>query len=613
MKNIQRKLKFYVSYWGFWILYFAFARIIFLLFNFDKTKELNSIFELCAIFLYGFKIDLSATGYILSIPTLALILNSFFSRYWFPKFILGYTTILIFLISSIVISDASLYEHWTHKLDIFGMFYLNNFEDVAGFIPSSTILINVIFLILLILGSFIFYKKIIHPQIFFHKKELLRIPLIFLLLLAFSIIPIRGGIGLNPLNLSNVHFNNNAFSNHSTINVLWNLVYTFTERHKLYQTFEYITPEKIQPTLDVLYPMEIEDAPKLISQNNPNIILIILESFTAELIHRKHQGKIITPNLNQLIQEGIYFENFYASGDRTDEGLVSLLSGFPAQPVSYIINYQSKTEKLPSITQQLVQLGHQTSFYYGGDINFANMKSFLMQNGMQTIFDQKDFPAKNYNQKWGVHDHFVFEKLFNDVQESQQPFFKVLLSLSSHPPFDVPIHTVFKGNDDASLFANSAHYADQALGDFMKKIKYSEVWENTLVIITADHGAPYLDGLTAAEPRKFKIPLIWLGGVIDEQPKTISKQGSQTDFAKTLLYQLNLDASKFNHSKNILSPSSKSFSFYTFNHGYGYIADSTTVVFNYECDCFYFNEDDTFVDSIGHAYLQKIARDFSNY
>ena len=587
------------------------AKLVFLIFNWIKITELENLSELVSIFYQGLKLDFSISGYLLLIPTVLLVLNSFFRKNLFQKTILIYTGILLFIISFFVILDASLYGHWGNRLDVYGAFYLNNAGEAMNFIPTKTLIINTLSFLTLAISSYFFYIKKIHPMADIHLKDWFSIPLTFLILGALSIIPIRGGIGLNPINLSNVYFSNNTFPNHSAINVIWNMAYTFSEKEKLYQTFNYIDSKHVAPNFKKLYPSETP-APSLLKNQKPNIIFIILESFTSKLINKKWNGIEITPNLNRLTKEGIYFSNFYASGDRTDEGLVSILSGYPAQPISYIINYQNKTAKLPSIIQDLKKINYQTSFYYGGDINFANMKSYLLQSGMEKIIDKSDFPTEQFNSKWGVHDHFVFDKLLADIKNTKAPFFKTILTLSSHPPFDTPIPNAIEGSDDNSLFANSANYTDQALGDFITTLSRDSIWKNTLVVLVADHSIPYLDNCHVSAPQKFKIPMIWLGGALRDSTIEITKFASQTDLANTLLSQLNQETSAFEYSKNIFSSSSKSFAFYTFNHGYGFLADSTKVIYDYSGNRFLKQEGNTFPDSVGNAYLQKISNDFSS-
>ena len=504
--------------------------------------------------------------------------------------------------------DAGVYSHWGNKFDVYSAFYLNNIGEVMNFIPFKTIVVSILSFLFLWLPFYFIYRKIVHPILQQEDQKWVS-ALIFLVLGSLSIIPIRGGIGMNPINLSNVYFSNKTFLNHSAINVVWNIIYTFSEKEKLHQSFDYISPEKVGPLVKTLYPLNLH-SPELLTTDRPNIILVILESFTSKLIFKKWNNIVITPNLNQLAKEGFYFSNFYSSGDRTDEGLVSILSGYPAQPISYIINYQSKTAKLPSIVQDLKGVGYHTSFYYGGDINFANMKSFLLQSGMEEIVEKNNFPKSKLNAKWGLHDEVVFNEALKEIKESKSPFFKTILTLTSHPPFETPIPTVIEGTDDNTLFANSANYTDLALGNFIDELKKDTVWENTLVILVADHGVPYLDNCSISDPEKYKVPMIWLGGALGEQLTITDKYSSHTDIANTLLSQLNLPTEKYPYSKNIFSPWSKSFSFYTFNHGFGFLGDSTTHIYNHTSKRFDQHDGSEFPDSIGNAYLQMVSDDY---
>ncbi len=584
------------------------ARALFLGLNWNKTNGEATFFECIQSFLYGAKLDASVTGYLIFFPTLILIADSIFKHSWFLKTVNIYTNILILIISILVMIDSGVYPHWGNKLDVYGAFYLNNIGEVMNFVSFKTVILSILLFLILGLPFYFIYKKGVHPILYQHKSKWTS-AFVFLLLGIMSILPIRGGLSINPINLSTVYFSNKTFFNHSAINVAWNIIYTYSEKDKLYQSFEYFDTNKVQSYVKQLYPLNLH-SPKLLTAKRPNIVFVILESFTSKLIFQKWDNITITPNLNDLAKEGFYFSNFYSSGDRTDEGLVSILSGYPAQPISYIINYQSKTAKLPSIVRDLKKVGYHTSFYYGGDINFANMKSFLLQSGMEEIIEKNDFPQNKATAKWGLHDEVVFEKVLDDIKKSETPFFKTILTLTSHPPFETPVPVVINGPDVNTLFANSANYTDRALGNFINELKQDPVWKNTLVVLVADHGVPYLDNCSVSDPKKFKIPMIWLGGALGEQLTLIDKYASQTDIANTLLSQLDMPAENYPYSKNIFSPASKSFSFYTWNHGFGFLGDSTTHIYNHTSRRFKIKEGKEFPDSIGNAYLQMVSDDY---
>src|SRR5690606_7393298 len=150
----------------------------------------------------------------------------------------------------------------------------------------------------------------------------------------------------------------------------------------------------------------------------------------------------------------------YASGDRTDKGLIAILSGYPAQPQTSIIKFPAKTERLPQLNRFIREMGYRTSFIYGGDIDFANFRSYLNSSGFDHLTTLDDFDDELYTSKWGVHDHHMFKRALEELDTTTAPFFKVILTLSSHEPFDVPIEPLLPGNDAESLFLNSCHYTD---------------------------------------------------------------------------------------------------------------------------------------------------------
>jgi phosphoglycerol transferase MdoB-like AlkP superfamily enzyme len=188
---------------------------------------------------------------------------------------------------------------------------------------------------------------------------------------------------------------------------------------------------------------------------HPNILLITWESLTSKALNRKFEEVSVLPCLERRLKEGIFFDNAFASGDRTDKGIVSILSGYPAQPITSIVKMPEKTRTLPHLPSLLKKEGYQTSFYYGGETEFANMKSYLLGAGFDKITDVKNFEAKERNSKWGAHDHVVMNKIKKDIQSTGRPFFIHWLTLSSHEPFET--------GAEASLYRQCSGASDQLL------------------------------------------------------------------------------------------------------------------------------------------------------
>jgi phosphoglycerol transferase MdoB-like AlkP superfamily enzyme len=287
------------------------------------------------------------------------------------------------------------------------------------------------------------------------------------------------------------------------------------------------------------------------------------------------------------------------------------LNGYPAQPAESIIKEPKKTQSLPSLVKILIEQGYNSAFWYGGEINFANFNSFVISSGFQSIVTQNNFDPSDFNAKWGVHDHVLFDTLKDSMLVGKEPFIDVVLTLSSHEPFDVPMQPVIKGDDVMSQYKNSVYYTDKVLGDFLEWAKGQSWWNRTLVVLVADHGARIFPEWPAFSREIFRIPMIWTGGALKEKGLVVDKIGSQVDIAPTLLEQMGIIAD-IPFGKDLLLGKSKSFAFYTFNEGFGFVTDSSWVAFDQKPKMVVQEEgkNPVFAETAGKAYLQLLFRDY---
>jgi phosphoglycerol transferase MdoB-like AlkP superfamily enzyme len=603
---MKKRLHFFLLLSVFWLSLFIISRILFLVYQFPQASQLST-YEILMPLVLGLRMDLAMTGYWLLLPGLILTLSPFISNQTIKFTLRVINTLLIVFTSLVIAADLELYKHWGFRLNSTPLMYLKS-EALSSANPLIFALLIMIFL-LLAAGFFYLYTRKVEPGIEKFPALQKRWALGWLFITASLILPIRGSIGVAPLNTGVVYFHKSkAFPNHAGINPVWNFLRSVLRDNKQQYPEDFYKPyEKEFQSLNAFS----GNTKKVISKSKPNVILIILESFTNSLIEPLGGMKEVTPNLNALAGEGILFTNFYASGDRTDKGLVSILSGYPAQPKSSIIKYPEKTQHLPYLSKKMHDLGYHTSFVYGGDIEFANMKSYLTNCAFDHITEENTFEDNIDKSKWGVADHYVFNELQTECDTAHTPFFTVMLSLSSHEPFIVPMEPVFKGNDERTQFLNAAAYADKSLGDFIREAKKKEWWENTLVIITADHGHRLPGLLELKDKNRFKIPMLWLGGVISKD-STINTFANQTDIANTILAQLTNADTTFLFSRNILAENKKSFSMYAFNNGYGYVSSTHENIYDFDLKNFVKKEGDLQELNYGKAFMQKLFTDYNN-
>jgi phosphoglycerol transferase MdoB-like AlkP superfamily enzyme len=427
----------------------------------------------------------------------------------------------------------------------------------------------------------------------------------------------RGGLQLAPINQSAVYFSKYSIINHASLNTEWNLMHSVIENHFSNENpYVFMESTKADQLVDSLYSNTPEDSVQILNTTRPNVVYIILESFTSDVVEHFGGEKDVCPNLNRMAQEGLSFTNIYASGDRTDKGMIAVLSSFPTQAVRTIIQQPDKFEKLPSLTKTLSNLGYTTSFFYGGESEFANFKSYLVSSGIEKIVDKRDFESSQMNSKWGAHDGFLFDKALTDLSKQKEPFISILLTLSSHEPFEIPVPSPYKGDDLPSKFRKAAHYTDQCIADFMEGAKKQAWYKNTLFIIVADHGHRLPKEYEKAyDIRKFRIPLIMYGDVINKNylHRNITKVGSQTDINKTLLTQMQVSDTAFVWSSDLLN-SKPGFAFYTYDNGIGWVDDKQWLTMDNFTKSITSKGGDSTLEQqrlkVGKAYMQRV---FSRY
>ena len=617
--RLINKLFFAVSYFVLWIVYFILARCIFLIYNYDKVHELDFITVL-ETFFYGFKLDISAAGYLCLLPLLFIIL---FIKH--PKLtiysISTYTCVILLLMNFLMLIDAALYQFWGARIDTVLFNYANTPLIMIASISKIQIIVSLLIWSCSSLCLFYIYKSVLNRFIYHLRRKcrFREIP-IFTLLIIFLIIPIRGGTQYIPITQSDAYFSSNTFANQSAINFAWNFSHAVINSTDTKNPYKIFNTETAKSIIDSHHtPLLDYSTDTILKIAKPNVILLIWEGLSSKVVGVLGGEANVTKNINHLSTEGILFTNFYSNGDRTDKALISILSGYYPQTNKSIMKYPKKTMSLPTLTEKMEKLGYDTAFYYGGDTNFANMKSFLFNNSFNYIFDRDNLKntLKDTNNEtaWGIHDHIVLDYFRNDFFVKQkEPFFGVVLTLTSHVPYHIPTEYKFGKNNLENKYKSSQAYTDEAIGEFIRKAKKETWWNNTLIIIMADHGNPlprhkgYINS-----PKKFHIPMLWLGGALNKTNIRVTNIGSQVDFAYTLLHLLKGDKTAFTFGKNIFNVSDNQYAHYIFNNGFGTLSKSGLFIYDYVNKTSITKKGDFLkLEKLGKALTQVSYEDFIN-
>ncbi len=580
----------------FWVILFVAAKIVFLIYEFHMTSQLEFKYCLASIW-NGVSMDIAMSSYIILLFCVVLAFTFFLAGKKLAFVFKICSTVLLSLFLLIIVIDLEIYRNWGFHLDMTPFQYLKTPEEAAASTPFSIYLLT-----LSMYGASLFFSIRIYNRCIIKKLETappIRFYFIpaFLLLAGSMVIPARGGVDVQPMNNSFVYYSKNIYANHIAVNPVWNFFYALNHVDNFGRDYDCLPKNEANKRFEAMM-KDNGTPPKILKTGRPNVIIIIIESFSSDLL----EFPDIVPNLKKCAEEGLFFSNYHSVAGRSDKGISATLSGYPAHPGDAVIKNTVKIEKMPNIGKTFKNMGYYNSFYYGGNINFANMKSYSNISRFDRVITKKDFASEYCSAKWGVHDEYTFKKYYDDLKDLPTPFFNVFFTLSSHDPFDVPDH-VIKGNSVKNKFLNTALYTDKQLGIYMDRLRHSKFWDNSLVIITADHGSRFIKPYAETEIARYHIPMIWTGGALD-YTGVVSKYGSQTDLISTLLHQMDYPCDEFIFSKDLLSPDVRGFSYFTYRGGCGFINKNIYQVYDTDSKSYLINEGAKEAEMPGRVYLQ---------
>lgn len=373
---------------------------------------------------------------------------------------------------------------------------------------------------LLVIGLIFFFAiKLFNRLVYPKSKQNKSVAALFahmLLLPVCFIWGIKGGLQEIPIRQADVYYSKNNFLNLAVVNSAWNLGSSIEKNiyFKNSNPLLFISEQEADSLIDHLYFVLKDTTIKVLNTNtNINIVILLLENWSADCINSLRGYDSIVPNFDQLAKEGILFTNVFGSGSLSDQGISAVLSAQPALPEVIVVNQPDKFVKLPSISSDLKKNGYFTSFLFGGQLSYGNIKAYLMTKDFDEIHDISDISSTIPRGRLGIHDEFMLKLFANKLNQQKSPFFSILFTLSSHSPYDMHFGRI----------------AMMLYGEPIKK-EYSGM--------------------------------------------TISTYCSQTDLARTLFKQLNFPHSNYCLSKDLFNPYSKSFSYYVYDAGYGWVSDS---------------------------------------
>ena len=578
-RAVQARVGILIRVLCYWMIWFAVTRALFHLWFRDLIPT-GGAGLVARSFVYGARMDLSAAAYLTAIPWLVVTATVAVRPAITRRLLTAWSAFVVVVIALVTMTDIGTFGPWRRRLDASLWTYLASPKE--AYASASSIAVVPLFgmLALLLVATWWTYGRVVRQR----ERDLAQLRGVraiaataaLVCIGALLAIPIRGGVQWTPLNESTVFFSRSEYANTAALNPGWYLLSTTIAQQHVPATNPYdVLPDvDVRRVVDSLYAAPTGTPMSLLRVARPNVVLIIWESFTGKVVERLGGRAGVTPQFDRWTHQGIFFDSLFASGERSAQGLVSILSGFPSVPNEAIMTRPTKAARLPQLGQYMRRAGYHTSYYYGGELAFANMKAYLINGGFDRLTGLEAFPSAERNSKWGAHDHVVLGRAIADLRREAHPFFSTIFTLSSHEPFEVPVAPAFQGDDESTKFLNAHHYSDASIGQFLDAASNEPWWDSTLVVIIADHGSPLPDppaGRQESVPDRHHIPMLWLGGALRVRDTVVHHIASSTDLAPTLLAQLGIPAEGFRWGRNIFDRGSAAFAYFEYHDGFAYI------------------------------------------
>lgn len=487
---------------------------------------------------HGLRLDMVQTCYLMIVPILVCLVGSFFRTFPLRRVLCFWYVPLSFVLALTFLADAVLYNFWGAKLDVADLMYAKNPKDMLASLSWGVLLGMFVVLALVVMGQYLLFRRLTPTYLDKPFRRWGTLP-IYVIMLGVDVLGMRGGLQESTANPSYAYFSNNQFLNHAALNPLFNMIHSMSKGEDLENQFVFFDEKELAEIVNPMFQSGDDISDTLLVTNKPNIILLIWEGGGSLFT----ENDTIAPNFVNLRSEGVYFSNLYANNFRTDRGLVSLLNGWPALPTTSVMKMSGKCKALPSLAKNLKAKGYHSAFYYGGDIDFTNMRGYLFETGYDQVYGGDHYADIPVRSKWGIDDEYLLQTIPGDLPP--EPFFASCLTLSSHEPWEVPFYRL----EDAK--ANAFAYTDSCLAQLVETLKSMPLWKNLLLIIVPDHGVA-AKGYKPSDIAVSLIPMLWLGGAV-QGGKVVDRMMNQSDVAATLLCQLGLDVSPFPFSRNVIS------------------------------------------------------------
>jgi len=515
-----------------------------------QIHRIDSINDAMTILINGLRIDISSLCYLLVIPFLFNILVNGFNKghkifYWFCRCWLVTTIMMLAYMEVITPTFILEYDLRPNRLFIEYLIYPKEVFSMLWTGYKIEILLSSLSLVCAYYFSSKYFNK--------HWQKSLYTPLSFklistIILFILLFIGARSSFGHRPLNPAMMAFSTDHLLNDLTLNSTYSVAFAIKQMSNEQASADFYGDMPDAQVIKLVQQATITPREKFTDGYHPsssfhqasyqgkpkNLVILLQESLGARYVGALG-GLPLTPNLDALMQEGWNFTNLYATGTRSVRGIEAVITGFTPTPARSVVKLDKSQKDFFTIAKFLAKKGYKTQFIYGGESHFDNMKSFFLGNGFSNIIDADKFDKINFEGSWGASDEDLYEQAHSELSQlaqQNQPFFSLVFTSSNHSPYEFPDDKISLYDEDKNTRNNAVKYADHALGEFIKRAKQSNYWQDTIFLVVADHDSR-VAGESLVPINHFNIPGLILGEGIT--PKTDNRLTSQIDLAPTLL------------------------------------------------------------------------------
>ena len=408
----------------FWLIFFALNRAVFLAYYSGIISLENiSLSEVFRTFIAAFKLDVSMTCYLIIVSFVLFLFQYHIKKNrLFLKINSFVTYIIVVLYAFLTGGEMGVYEEWKTKLSSKALAYFNHPTEVFNSTSTSSFVLLLFIVIGIIICGVWSYNKWIKPKSFPYSNLSWKSAVYVIIILPLSVLGMRGGLQAIPITQSEAYFSKHNILNLAAVNNAYNIGMSLMETGTFmeHNPFESMPDAKANDIVKSLHHVETDTTTNILAVKKPNIVLVLLESWSGDLIESLGGKPGITPQFHELEKDGLLFTNHYASGNRSQQAMASVFSGFPALPITTLTNHPDKYHSLPSLVKDLNAEGYNTSFYFGGQLIYGNIKAYMVYNEFNRIVEGEDLDPKLPRGKLGVHDGLLFPEHVKDLSKEKE-------------------------------------------------------------------------------------------------------------------------------------------------------------------------------------------------